>query len=64
MNINGLVALVASGGILVAIAIVIVLSTLRARRRFDAAARRASDLEIANAMDQVQAEIDKGRRGY
>lgn len=64
MNIDGLVALVASGGILIAIAIVIGLSTLRVRRRFAAAGGRGSDPEIATAMDQLQAEVDKGRRGF
>ena len=56
------VTLVAAGGLGVAVAILIAFSTLRSRRvDLD---RGARDVELAAARSAVQADIDKGQRGY
>jgi hypothetical protein len=64
MNVTGLIALASAGGLGVAVAILIALSTMRAHRRFDRSTETGVDPETAKVMAQVQADIDKGRRGY
>ena len=58
----GLVILVTVGSLGLAVAILIALSTLRGRRLdLD---RRTDDPELVAAMTSIQADIDKGQRGY
>ena len=56
------ITLVAAGGLGLAVAILIALSTIRSRRLdLD---RGDRDDELATAMSAVQADIEKGQRGY
>jgi hypothetical protein len=56
------VTLVAAGCLGLAVAILIALSTIRSRRvDLD---RGDRDAELATAMTAVQADIEKGQRGY
>lgn len=64
MSATGLIALVSGGGIGVAAAILIALSLMRVRRRSNSAVGQNSDPEMADAMTQIQADIDRGRRAY
>lgn len=64
MNVDGLIALAAGGGLGLAAAMVLALSALRSRRRTDTADEKSTDPELRQAAAQAQASIDKGRRSY
>jgi hypothetical protein len=64
MAATGLIALVSGGGLGVAVAILFALSIVRIRRRSAGPVSQDADPELAAAMAQIQADIEKGRRGY
>lgn len=63
MSVDGIIALVTAGGLGLALAVLMALSTLRARRPSDLASKEA-DPELAEAMARVRADIDKGHRWH
>ena len=64
MAATGLIALVSGGGLGVAVVIVIALSIVRSRRRSTRPISQDTDPEMAAAMAQIDADIEKGRRAY
>jgi hypothetical protein len=64
MDAQGLMVLATTGGLGVAVAILVTLSILGRRRRIDTADADPRDAEMAAARRSIQADIDAGQRGY
>jgi hypothetical protein len=64
MSVDGIIALVSAGGLGIAAAILIALSTLRLRRPSDLPATKEANPELSEAVARVRADIDKGRRWH
>ncbi|MCU1544666.1 MAG: hypothetical protein JWM50_2531 [Microbacteriaceae bacterium] len=59
-----MILLAASGGSGVAIAMLVVLGISGKRRRLDDSTSAPHDEERADALRDIQADIDRGNRGY
>ena len=67
MTAGGLmIVLIAGGGLGLALVILAAFYLLSSRRRLNASARdlNASDPEIAQALTKIQADIERGQRGF
>jgi hypothetical protein len=64
MDAQGLMVLATTGGLGVAVAILVTLSILGRRPRIDTADADPRDAEMAAARRSIQADIDAGQRGY
>jgi hypothetical protein len=64
MDAQGLMVIATTGGLGVAVAILVALSILGRHRRIDTPAADPRDAEMAAARRSIQADIDAGQRGY
>jgi len=61
-----MIVLIAGGGVVLAVAILAAFYLLSTRRRLSGSAEnlRGSDPELARALAEIQADIEKGQRGF
>lgn len=65
MSANGFIILATTGGIAIAIAILVALSIIFFRRRADDSRKlQSADPEVARGLREIQEDIEKGQRGY
>lgn len=64
MAATGLIVLATTGGLGIAVAIVLGLALRRRPRRVDSPGAAFRDVEMEAALHEIQAEIDKGQRRF